>query len=325
MDKRSGAIDALRIIGIVAIVAGHTWDNGPIRAGLYTWHVPLFFFLTGFLWTRNRPLRDESVKRSRTLLIPYAVWLVVIGVLFEAWLYLRGDFQPAHLMNLLWGGNHLGRPFSAFWFVTALFLAVIALRVLQRLPMWFVCLFALAGLGAAHTIGPQLADLPLSVGVAWPALVFVLAGYGFRKIRPRITAPVPVGAASLGAGVVFAVTGVASSFNIKQANFGTPVLSVLMALLISAGMLLLADALFSRLNTTTNTSATVLAMGGFMVVLTHAVPLWVLGVGGEGSLLGFAAALVGPWAVALLIGKTPFAPYLLGSSPQNPAAKATVL
>jgi len=310
---RSGAIDALRVVGVVAIVAGHTWDNHLIRVGIYTWHVPLFFFLTGYLWTVKRPLRNEVAKRAQTLLLPYTIWLAVIAVLFETWLYLSGEFKPEGMFKLLWGGSQLGRPFSAFWFVTALFIAVIILRLLQHLPSWTAWAIAAAGLVAAYFAGPFLASLPLSAGVAWPAMIFILAGSGFRNLRHRIGSPLATGSLLTGAAAALAVSGVASPFDIKKADFGTPVLSIVMAVSICAGLLLLSEVLFARLSPQINHVATVLALGGFLVVLTHAVPLWVLRVGDSGSVLGFVAALVAPWAFAIVVGRTSMGPYLLGA------------
>jgi acyltransferase len=324
MSARSGAIDALRVLGIVAIVAGHTWDNELARTGLYTWHVPLFFFLTGYLWTRTRPLGDELFKRMRTLLVPYVVWLVIVGAMFETWLYLRGEFELSGLIDLVWGGNHLGRPLSAFWFVTALFMVAVVLRILQALPMWVPLALAVAGIIVAHTNGDQLASIPLSIGVAWPCLIFVLAGYGLRVAKLASAVKLRAGAAMFAAGTVLAATGAAAPLNIKQADFGTPVLSILMAASISGGVLLLAEVLFTRLSAGANALPTVLASAGLMVVLTHAVPLWALGVQPEGSLVGFLASLLLPWGAALVTSLTPLAPTLVGV-PRNTAASFALL
>lgn len=313
MKNRSGAIDALRIVGILAIIAGHTWDNHLVRVSLYSWHVPLFFFLTGYLWTPRRPVKIELAKRARTLLIPYAVWILVVGALFEVWLYFKHQFTADGLLNLLWGGNHLGRPFSAFWFVTALFVAVILLRLMQYLPQWVPWVLALFGLAVAYAAGPALANIPLSAGVALPALIFVLAGVAFRRMRSSVDLGVKSGLAMFVTGALLAVSGLAAPLDMKQADFGTPVLSVVMAALICSGMLLLAERVFARLSRKSNQVATGLALDGFMVVLTHAVPLWVMGIGAGGSALGFAAAVVLPWVSAIVIGRTPMAPYLRGA------------
>lgn len=316
LRPRSGSIDALRVLGITSIVAGHTWDDSSIiRLAIYTWHVPLFFFLTGYLWTAKRTLGDEIKKRSKALLIPYVVWLALLAVPFTSWLITRGELGATDLLDLIWGGNHLGRPFSAFWFVTALFAVSLMLRMLRRLPMLVIWTIAICGLGAAYLAGPALAEVPLSFGTAWPCLVFVLAGYGTAKVRPRFERPLAFAPIFLGIGALLAATGIAAPLDLKQADFGTPILSVAMSLMLCIGILLLSEGVAPMLSPATNRVMTVLALGGFMVVLTHAGILWLLSVGPNGSAAGFAAAVILPWAAALIVVRTPLAPYFLGSSP----------
>ena len=72
---RSAAIDSLRLLGIVAVVAGHVWSNELARDLLYTWHVPLFFVLSGYLWARDRSMALEVPNRWGTIGLPYTAWL----------------------------------------------------------------------------------------------------------------------------------------------------------------------------------------------------------------------------------------------------------
>jgi acyltransferase len=75
-------IDALRIVAIAVVVVAHVWtDNYALRLASYTWHVPVFFFLSGYLVSPGRPLRRELAARWRTLGVPYIVWLVLITLL----------------------------------------------------------------------------------------------------------------------------------------------------------------------------------------------------------------------------------------------------
>jgi acyltransferase len=140
----------------------------------------------------------------------------------EGPLYLKHQFTIDGLWNLLWGGNHLGRPFFAFWFVTALFVAAIVHRLMQNFPVWVPWAMALCGLGVVYWAGPALANVPLSAGVAWPSLIFVLAGVAFRKMRSRIDLGLKAGLALFAVGALLAGSGVAAPLDMKQADFGTP-------------------------------------------------------------------------------------------------------
>src|SRR5262245_28525061 len=97
---RSVGVDAVRIVGLVAVVAGHTLGG---RELFYPWHMPLFFFLSGYLWTSGRSLPAEVQRRTRSLVVPYLFWLGVIGVLAVARLLAAGRSPWAQLAAMIWG------------------------------------------------------------------------------------------------------------------------------------------------------------------------------------------------------------------------------
>lgn len=226
---RSPGVDLLRIGGIVAIVAGHVWDNAFTRDALYTWHVPVFFFLAGYYWNQKRTVREELTKRNHTLLWPYLSWLVLIGVPFFAWLTARTGSVPVEtIWKTVWGGAFAGRPFSAFWFVTALFFGALLYRWCGSLRWrgsdlrWLPWIPALLGLGIAYATDGLLAKLPLSAGVAVPCLIFVLAGSTAQRHRQSIRHPRTVGLALLAVSAALVIGGVSAPLDLKQADFGTP-------------------------------------------------------------------------------------------------------
>lgn len=309
-QNRSGAVDAVRVFGIIAVVAGHIWSNDLIRQGLFSWHVPIFFFLSGYLWTTGRSLGTIAHRRAQTLLVPYVSWLVLISVPYLAFRGLTGDLGWKTTLSLFFGGSYLGRPFSAFWFVTALFTALIVYLFVERLPLKWKLAFLIGTLILAYAIGPLLARIPLSIGVAIPCIAFIMAGQALRHVRAQIQHNLVVGIGCLVFGFTPVVWGPVASLDLKVGSFGTPFVSFACASLISTGLILLAETLCVRLSKTLNSVFTTLAMGGFMVVLTHAALIWVLG---DESVFAFLVALLLPWTVALIVGRTPFAPVLLGS------------
>ncbi len=62
-------IDLIRLLGLIAVVAGHVWASRPIAG-----YVAIFFVLSGYLWSSQRDLREEVRYRAWTLLIPYAAF-----------------------------------------------------------------------------------------------------------------------------------------------------------------------------------------------------------------------------------------------------------
>ncbi|XAS66167.1 acyltransferase family protein [Micrococcaceae bacterium Sec5.7] len=322
LTSRSGAVDFLRILGIVAVVAGHmgAWSGPIIREGVYTWHVPLFFFLSGYLWSENRLLMAELRKRARTLLIPYGFWLALVGIW---WLSQMEVIEGPAIGRLVMGGSHLAGPFAAFWFVTALFVSVVVLRAIQGVPLWLQWTLAAAALVAASLAPDVVAQVPLSALVGCACLVFVMAGREFKRIRHRVTRALSAGALILLACGAVILAGWSTYLDLKYAQLGTPVLTVLVAVGICTGLVLVAEAVIPALGTRFNAGMTTLARCGFMVVLTHAVVLVALTKLNAAPWLIFTGSLAGCWIPALLILRTPLAPFLLGSPRLNESKSPT--
>ncbi|MBW9111729.1 acyltransferase family protein [Microbacterium ureisolvens] len=320
--ERSAAIDAIRVLGITAVVAGHVWSGELARDLIYTWQVPVFFFLSGYLWSTGRTLASEARNRWRTLGVPYAFWLVVIGTLYMGWLAYNGQLTIEVPLRILAGGEYIGRPLSAFWFMSALFAACILFRLLDRWPLAIVAV-GTAGLIAAGLRPDLVAGIPLSIGVAVPALIFMIAGYALKALRDRIPAPTVLAAAALAVAAVLVATGLSAPLDMKRADFGTAGLSVLVAVMISGGLVVLSETLVPKLGAAPGRALIALASCGTMVILTHAVILWVLDTPADGSLLDFALALVLPWAAALVVARTPLSPLLIGAPRQQRVRQAT--
>ncbi len=66
--SRRRGLDLLRFIGIAAVVAGHVRGTSgaaslTVMVTIYSWHVPLFFVLSGYLFHTGRPLLIELRTR----------------------------------------------------------------------------------------------------------------------------------------------------------------------------------------------------------------------------------------------------------------------
>lgn len=132
---RIEAIDVLRGWAILLVVVGHAiqwtdaaFDLNPVFRFIYSFHMPLFFFISGIVSNRSmsRPLGALIRTKARSLLLPFVVW----------WLLTAS-------VNALAGGPGLGRslvalvrsPDVGLWFLWVLFVAtLVATAVLRVLP-----------------------------------------------------------------------------------------------------------------------------------------------------------------------------------------------
>lgn len=294
------------------MVAGHVtaWAGPLTRETLYPWHVPLFFFLSGYFWSENRTLKSEVGNRAKSLLVPYLFWLIVIA----AWSIIQLEvIGPSTFSRLLLGGSRLTGPFAAFWFVTALFVTVVLLRAIQRFPLWMQWAVGLVALAVTYAQGNLVAKIPLSAGVACACIVFVLAGRAFKKLRSRVRLPLITGSLLLLGSACAILADWSSYLDLKNAKLGVPGATVVVAVAICAGMVLVAETLVPLAGRRFAAGVTMLARCGLLVVLTHALVLVILMQWGAAPWLVFAGSLVVPWLAAALVLRTPLSPLMLGA------------
>ncbi len=142
--ERNLWVDYAKAIGIILVVYGHV-ARGVFNAGLnidrklyeladsiiYSFHMPLFFFLSGLFFLKSREKRDSlSLLRNKidTILYPYLIWSLLQGAV-EIVLsrYANGHTTMSEVLSLAW------HPRAQFWFLYVLFFVfVLALLVFRR-------------------------------------------------------------------------------------------------------------------------------------------------------------------------------------------------
>lgn len=84
MQKRINWIDIARGIFILAIVMGHVffYEESKIRWYLYSFHVPAFFFISGYCFRYRDNFRAFLQSRIKRIVAPYLLLSVIYIVLF---------------------------------------------------------------------------------------------------------------------------------------------------------------------------------------------------------------------------------------------------
>ena len=122
VQVRNRSIDALKGILILAVVVGHilpgTLDENPLRYLIYSFHMPAFFFVSGYLLNLDKlrvaSFGDTIRKYWHRMLLPWCIaW--VIYTLYV----LNNNFS---LLALL---HNICSPYYHLWFVPSLFLCII--------------------------------------------------------------------------------------------------------------------------------------------------------------------------------------------------------
>lgn len=96
--QRESWIDVLKGIGIILVVIGHTSLENCLVDWIYTFHMPMFFMLSGYLWNvfseRQMKFREFVVRRIKTILWPYVLFRIVLIVY---WIVVESRFRELDL------------------------------------------------------------------------------------------------------------------------------------------------------------------------------------------------------------------------------------
>ena len=195
--ERIAYVDAARGLAILCVVLGHLYPGDGIVQYISSFHVPVFFILSGLLMAardgwKTRRLTEFAAKKAKRLLYPYAT----ISALNLALIFARRG-QKAMLRQLT--ATLLGEGIDALWFLSALFLAEIAFKIVMSFKRRglriaaFLCMavgtagFSYLGLGAVQREGlAQLLGLANVVSRALVGCILIGMGYGYGRVRARV-------------------------------------------------------------------------------------------------------------------------------------------
>ena len=209
MTQRIEFVDTARGIAMLCIVLGHL-GVAPINYVVYTFHVPIFFLITGWFVSRRLGVGAFAKKRARTLLVPYAVTCLVIIAAYVIRALIANDGpRSAGEEFIVWGvaalygagstGVPLPGPMEVFgatlpvqsigaiWFLWACFWGCVGLRALLALRReWLRALIVLA-VALAGVFTAQVFFAPFSLQPGCVALGCMYLGYLARTYAwPRV-------------------------------------------------------------------------------------------------------------------------------------------
>ena len=103
--SRDNTFDIMKCIGIYAIIIGHLITTG--RHIVFTFHVPLFFIISGYFYHRKKN-KTAVIQDIRRLVLPYAsTCLLIIAYYTYKTLYIGDDFVSKWLIPSIYGSGSL--------------------------------------------------------------------------------------------------------------------------------------------------------------------------------------------------------------------------
>lgn len=189
MTPRIRWIDVARGLGILLVIYAHTLSADNLRYIFYSFHMPLFFFLSGIVFhhRKNEHFLLMVKKNIRTILRPYLIFALLSYVL---WYFTIASYTPTlpevkeHLLGILYGNNGENIMFynGVLWFLPCLFATKVLfssftkLSTKKRFLLTFLFFCSLAGYGISIAFPKD--KLIFGLETALTAVVF----FGFGNI-----------------------------------------------------------------------------------------------------------------------------------------------
>ena len=287
-------VDNAKAIAIYLVVLGQFHDSYaplPFKDLIYTFHIPAFLFITGFLLPESfagMPAKRFLTRYIGLYLRGYAFFsAIAIGIWWAARIAEAGGLVspwPA-IAGALYGvagpDSWLVHHDAPLWYFTFLVTSMILAFLLTRVPPALGAALALAcaGLGFLYS-GPRL---PWNLEMAGIGAIFVLAGHLFRRVHggptssfaARLGAPVNWIAVPILLALLVWLTRVTGQVNINGAEFGNGPGLFYLAAFTGIALLVLVSALLppSRLGTAISLDTlTVFALHFYAVMVFARLP-----------------------------------------------------
>ena len=116
-------VDVLKGLGIILVVVGHNF-GGLTKQIIFLFHMPLFFFLSGYLFKKNDNITDFIKNKAIHFIIPYFIFLVLIYFPFTIQNQNNNTSKEwfIYFIKPIIGGQALSNSTGVFWFITCLFI-----------------------------------------------------------------------------------------------------------------------------------------------------------------------------------------------------------
>ena len=117
-ENRIDWIDMAKGYGMLFVIWAHL-DSGVISSWMYTFHLPLFFFLSGYTFRTTDTFECFVKKKIKRMLIPY-LWLGVGIIVFSVLLSLKNNTFSVGYVGGLFLQLLLQKRAWTLWFLACL-------------------------------------------------------------------------------------------------------------------------------------------------------------------------------------------------------------
>lgn len=174
MNKQRVAwVDMAKGLGICMVIYGHIATDA-LTIWIYTFHVPLFFFLSGYFFDPNKKTTEFILSKVKGLLLPYLTLGIPLLLINAGY-----GIEPKRILL----GYIIQERASTLWFLAALFMQmIIAFFLYRTIPNFKIrwCIVGLLAISALVMWHCDVLALPWNIDVSMITLPFFCIGYRLK-------------------------------------------------------------------------------------------------------------------------------------------------
>ena len=185
-SKRINYIDYAKGLAILCVLLGHMEIHPILKNYIYSFHMPLFFILSGYFMKRAKLDKDTVIKNFKSIMVPY----FIVGGGMCIW-QLYSDFEAfktletSTLASLIFLGYRVRGVYivyfvGAIWFLWVLFFSKLYTQYMltRKYGAFLIFLVAICSMLFSRTthIVP-----PFGILQSFTASVFLYTGFLFKE------------------------------------------------------------------------------------------------------------------------------------------------
>jgi acyltransferase len=189
-QQRIGWVDQVKGIGIILVVLGHMSIPEVLSHVIFSFHMPLFFLVSGYLFNEkkySRPMSNIVMAKFSSLVWPFFTFTLfgaMLNGLFEIQYFDLQDYIMHIASSLMHAAKGMESIVTPLWFLTALFTTeVLFSQTYRYFPSRFslaaaIAFMVITGFMNAHFWHVRIV---YNMHIAFIALGLILLGWSARQ------------------------------------------------------------------------------------------------------------------------------------------------
>lgn len=182
LNKRDNTIDIAKGITIFLMVLGHNIFNSIISEKIYIFHMPLFFFLSGF-FIKKEPFVEFVQNKIKRLILPFIFYWLFIRIWNCIFIFITNGLSADAIKDYI-NSERFFPNSGSLWFLISLFsVCVVSYFLIFKIRTLYVIVILILFNIIAYTLPNVQGVFPLYYGQSMLVLPFFVFGYWFYNVN----------------------------------------------------------------------------------------------------------------------------------------------